>query len=187
MFLLLLESVEKCSDKEFLRELYLKFYPVTYKKVFDLVGQDQEAGDIINDAFIKLIDKTELLRSLSEYQLICYVVLTARHTAINFIRHRDLAKKHIFITDEIENVSIADTSLEEEYLKAEQIGELAQVILQLPEAARSILLDKYYLQMSAEEISRQLGITTSAVWQRINRAKKQARSLLAKRRCGEND
>lgn len=188
MFLTAITSMPDSDDKEFLLNLYHRFYPITYKTINKLLGTDDETEDIVNETFIKLIGKTSLLKSLSDSQLICYVVTAARHTAINFINKRKAFNKHCYLTDDFMNIPASETDTPEQLLIAENtLADLAKIITELPESAQDILMWKYLLQKSCQEIAATLNISEQTVWQRLHRAKQLARKKLVQKRGEQNE
>lgn len=181
--MMVIAAMESDDDKAFMLNLYNEYYGLVRKKIYDITHNADDAEDMINDTFIKLIEKISLLRTLDSCKLTAYVVYTSRSVAINFIRHRDVQKNHAYygkdmnLSDEIP--SLAD-SIEDRIIRQEEIAELGNAILKLPEQQKNLLYFKYVLEMHDREIAGILNIAPDSVRQYLTRARRQAKELMDK-------
>ena len=90
------------DDKAFLLDLYNNYYRLTRKTIFYITHENQDIDDLINDCFIKLIDKISLIRTLDSYKLTAYIVYTARNVAINYIKRKRLENRYMYYSDDNE-------------------------------------------------------------------------------------
>ncbi|MDD3901738.1 MAG: sigma-70 family RNA polymerase sigma factor, partial [Dysgonamonadaceae bacterium] len=114
------------------------------------------AEDLTNDTFIKLIEKISLIRAFESCKLVAYVVYTSRSVAINFIKHRDVQKKHAYYVEDmdlLEKLPGPDDAIEDRIIHQEEIAELGNAILKLPEKQKDLLYFKYILEMHDREIA----------------------------------
>ncbi len=142
------------------------------------------AEDLTNDAFIKLIEKISLIRTLEGCRLAAYVVYTSRSVAINFIKHRDVQQKHVYYGAKFDLAeklpSLTDNIIEERIIHQEEITELRDAILKLPEKHKYLLYFKYILEMNDREIANILNIAPDSVRQYLTRARREAKELMEK-------
>ena len=96
MLMLAIVTLESDDDKAFMLNLYKDYYGLVRKTIYSITHNNSEVEDLINDTFIKLIEKVSLLRTLDSCRLAAYVVYTSRSVAINFIKHRDVQNKHVY-------------------------------------------------------------------------------------------
>ena len=110
MIMLAIAAMKGDDDKAFMLNLYNDYYGLVRKTVYSITRNTNEAEDLTNDTFIKLIEKVSLLRTLDSCRLAAYVVYTSRSVAINFIKHRDVQNKHVYYGKDL-NVSESIPSL----------------------------------------------------------------------------
>ncbi len=79
--------------KAFMLELYHSYYGLVYKKILSVTQETDGIEDLINDTFVKLIEKAPRLQSLNQRQTAAYIAYTARSVAINFVKRRDIHKQ----------------------------------------------------------------------------------------------
>ncbi|MBE3595187.1 MAG: sigma-70 family RNA polymerase sigma factor [Candidatus Carbobacillus altaicus] len=162
------------DDKQFITNLYLKHYPLLKKQAYNITGEYGIVDDLIHDAFLKLIPKIPLLRSLSCYKVTSYVVYTVRHVCLDYIRRRS---RHTFtgLSEDIANqIPDEQAATEEEFIKHEELKGMEQVLFQLSERDRSLLYYKYNMEMKDREIAELLNIPANHVRQYIARARHRA-------------
>ena len=90
MLLLLLSTIENDDDKAFMLSLYQDYYALVRSTVYKVMRCDRDIDDLVEDTFVKLIEKISLLRTFDCCKTASYVVYTTRSVTINFIRHRDV-------------------------------------------------------------------------------------------------
>ncbi len=169
------------DDRAFMLGLYQDYYGLVRHTLGSLVYDPASMEDLINDTFIKLIEKTGLLRTLECRRLAAYVVYTARSVAINFLRRKNVRSKYVFFTEDVEAVaSRVETgeSVEDLIVSRQEINELWSAILQLPERQKDLLYFKYMLEMDDAAIAEVLLISPASVRQYLTRARRAAKELM---------
>lgn len=172
------------EQREFLLKLYHDYYALVWHKAQQITGATDQLPDLVNDTFVKLIDKAELLGSLQAGQRTTYIVYTARSVALNYARRRSLHDRHIYYSDDLGQAP-DQANTEELVLKREALTDLQRAILRLPERERDLLHFKYLLELSDKAIGEILGISTASVRQYLTRARRAAKELM--REGGERD
>ena len=183
MLLLLLSAIRDDDDRAFLLNLYTEYYALVKSTVDRVTHGGQDGEDLIEDTFVKLIEKIPLLRTFDCCKTAAYIVYTARSVAINFIRHRDVRQKHSYFggeEDVLDDLIGADEPVEDLYLRREETEALSDAVLKLPERQRDILYFKYILEMSDSEIAEELSISPGSVREYLTRARRAARNLMEK-------
>lgn len=169
------------DDRAFMLGLYQDYYGLVQHSLTSLISDPINIEDLINDTFIKLIEKTGLLRTLECYRLVAYVVYTARSVAINFIRRKNVRSKYVFFTEDVEaavgRMDIGE-SVEDMIVSRQEISQLWSAILQLPERQKDLLYFKYMLEMDDAAIAELLMISPASVRQYLTRARRAARELI---------
>lgn len=172
--------LSKQNTRAFVLELYHTHYDLVYRTIVAVMHEPSQIEDLVNDTFVKLIEKIPLLHTLEQHKRAAYIFYTARSIAINFIRRRDLHNKHLFYTDQVERDAQVGTELDilDQILKAEEIVSLREAVLKLPEQQKDLLYFKYMLEMPDVEIAKTLKISSPSVRQYLTRARRAAKRIM---------
>jgi len=169
------------DDRAFMLGLYQGYYGLVRHTLSSLVYDPAGMEDLINDTFIKLIEKTALLRTLESRRLTAYVVYTARSVAINFLRRKNVRSKYVFFTEDVEAAASrveTSESVEDLIVSRQEINQLWSAVLRLPERHRDLLYFKYMLEMDDAAIAEVLLISPASVRQYLTRARRAAKELI---------
>ena len=184
MIMLMITALESEEDKAFMLNLYKNYYALVRKTVYNITRDKHQAEDLANDTFIKLIDKISSIRTLESCSLAAYVVYTSRSVAINFIKRRDVQQKHLYFGEDADLAekipSLTDNIIEERIVHQEEINELKDAILKLPEKQKELLYFKYILELHGREIANILNIAPDSVRQYLTRARREAKEIMEK-------
>lgn len=183
MIIMLIASLADDNDKAFMLDLYQNYYGLVRKTIYNITYDAGHTEDLINDTFLKLIGKISVLRTLESCKTTAYVVYTSRSIAINFIKHRDVEKKHGYYgmdADLAEAAAATEDTVEDRIIHQEEITEMGNAILRLPDKQKDLLYYKYFLEMDNTEIAEILGIAPASVREYLTRARRNAKKLLAK-------
>lgn len=183
MIPLIITMMEDEDDKSFMLELYKNYYGLVRKTIYSVIHNQKDMEDLINDTFIRIIEKLSLIRTLSSCKIAAYIVYTSKSVAINFIKHRDVQNKHLFLgldDDLSQNLSSPEDIVEDRIIYEQEIESLSDAILELPEKQKNLLYFKYILEMNDEEIAKNLGIAPDSVREYLTRARRKAKSLIGK-------
>ena len=183
MIMMIIAAMEGEDDKAFMLSLYQDYYGLVRKSVYNITHEADNLEDLINDTFLKLIEKISLIRTLDGCKTAAYVVYTSRSVAINFIKHRDVQKKHVYYgedADLAEAIFGLEETIEDRIIHQEEIEEMGNSILRLPEQQKDLLYFKYMLGMDDGEIAGIFGIASGSVRQYLTRARRKAKKLMDK-------
>ncbi len=138
---------------------------------------------MVQDAFIRLLEKITLLRTLDHCRKTAYIAYTGMSVAINYVKHRDVVSKYTFFgmeSDLSEDLRNERDDLEDQIIHRLDVESLCNSLLDLPEAQRDVLVFKYFLELSDAEISEILGISPKSVPQYVRRARLAAKKHFRK-------
>ena len=183
MLLLLLSTIENDDDKAFMLSLYQDYYALVRSTVYKVMRCDSNIDDLVEDTFVKLIEKISLLRTFDCCKTASYVVYTTRSVTINFIRHRDVRQKHSYYggqEDVLEGLFDTNEPMEDLYLHQEEIEALSEAVLKLPDRQKDLLYFKYIRNMSDAQIAEELSISPDSVREYLTRARRAAKELMEK-------
>ncbi|MPY19909.1 RNA polymerase sigma factor [Paenibacillus glucanolyticus] len=179
MFLFFLTIIEDQDDREYIAHLYKKYYPLLKKQAHSIIWDYGMIDDLIQDAFLKLIPKIPLVRTLNDYQRTSYIVYTMRHVCLDYIRKKSRRSKHTFL-GATEDIAPVLTATGNEFAHIEIHEVLEQALFQLTERDRNLLCFKYYMEMTDKEIAHLSGIPADHVRQYVARARRRAIRFLSK-------
>jgi RNA polymerase sigma-70 factor (ECF subfamily) len=180
---MVITAMENDDDKAFMLNLYKEYYGLVRKTVYNITHDTDYVEDLMNDTFLKLIEKISLIRTLDSCKLAAYVVYTSKSVAINFIKHRDVQKKHVHYGEDLdlaERFPVSDDSLEDRIIRQEEIEELRNAISKLPDRHKDLLYFKYILEMNDVDIAKVFQIAPGSVRQYLTRARREAKELMDK-------
>lgn len=169
------------DERAFMLELYKNYYNLARKNIFNITQSKENVEDLINDVFIKLIEKVSLLRTFECCKLTTYIVYTVKSVAINYLKHQAVEAKHSYnsdSTDFLNDYAETDDSFDTKLVRQEQMESLGKAISLLPQGQKDLLYFKYLLEMSDQEIGETLGIAANSVRQYLTRARRNARRLM---------
>ena len=185
MIMLMIAAMDDDDDKTFMLNLYKDYYALVRKVVYSIISDNKDIEDLMNYTFIKLIEKVSLIRTFDCCKTAAYVVYTARSVTINFIKHRDVQRKHTYYggeADAVEEIVSSDDSIEDSLIHRETLESLSDAVLKLPERQKNLLYFKYILSMTDTEIAEELGIGSNSVRQYLTRARRDAKKLMEEER-----
>ena len=167
-----LVEASKKGDQKAQFELYRLYYAAMYNTTLRIVGDSDDAEDVMQEAFLKAFTKLDSYRG--EVSFGAWLKRIVINKALDFLR---LKKEQISLEDagEVGNLEDEpDDSLEREY----QAETIKKAIYQLPEGYR-IVLSLFLLEgYDHQEISGILNISNATSRTQYHRAKKKLIELL---------
>lgn len=177
----LIEKV-KHGDGNAFEPLVLENQKNVYNLALKMVGNEEDAFDVSQDAFMKAFNNLGKFRGESKFSVWLYRLTT--NVCLDFLRSKK-RKPYISLTqgdenDEERELLIPDDrfSPEYEFDKHELRQSINKGLKQLPEDYRSILLLREIDGLSYDEISQALKLETGTVKSRLFRARKKLCSIL---------
>lgn len=165
------DFLDRCGDVDgLLTELYRQMYRVAYA----MVRNHADAMDIVQESWLKILQKTDSLRD--ERKLIQWAKAIATNTGINLMkqkyRRNAASLDHISAGEWVRS----DEDLEELLLIRTMIVESMDL---LPEDMRKVLIYKFFHGMKDRDIAGRLGLPVGTVKAKIHRAKERLRDHLS--------
>lgn len=150
------------SDKE-LTEYVRLFHGTVYRLAFSYVHNREEAEDLCQDAFLKLL----CYRGTFEAPENCkaWLIRVTVNLAKNLLRSGRITRR----AEQDENLPAPDG----------ESRELLEAVRSLPSSYRAVVHLHYYEGYSAKEIARITGTTVTAVTTRLARARKKLKTMLS--------
>lgn len=180
---MVITAMKDDDSKVFMMDLYYDYYGLVRKTIYNITHEMDNLEDLINDTFIKIIEKISLIRTLESCKTAAYIVYTSRSVAINFIKHSNVQKKHTYYgteTDLAEDLPSREETIEDRIIHQEEIEEMGSAILDLPKKQKDLLYFKYILEMDNGKIAEILGIASVSIRQYLTRARRNAKQIMDK-------
>lgn len=159
-------------------ELYRRYQPYVYNIAYGIVQNAEDARDVTQDVFLHVYDALPHFRGGSAFSTWLYRVTV--NTAISYLRKQ---KRQLQVPlDALKEFRAEETAEpEQQTARVEQQQAVQQVLAQLPEQQRAVLVLRYFQDLSLEEIAQTLNCSVAAVKVRLHRARNAFRRLCEKR------
>lgn len=158
--------------------LLKRYAPRLYRLALHLMGDADEAEDVLQEAFINACAHIGAFEGRSS--LFTWLHRIVRNTALGRLRsqsRRDGRLTH----DEAELAAVPDSAAEpDDHVVTTELGALLeQAILALPSSTRAAVVLRDIEGLSTAEAAEELGISESALKVRLHRARQSLRAVLA--------
>lgn len=160
-------------------EIFQRYRTLLYHRAFRLTGGMETAEEALEDALVRVLERWERLRELTEPQILAYTAATVRSCAVDAVRQsgkRQQVEQPMPDADDLP--ALLQPSTEEGLLLAENRELVRRAMRRLTEAERELILQRYYLEHSYEEIGQQRGEKPDSVRVRLFRIRKKLLGLL---------
>jgi RNA polymerase sigma-70 factor, ECF subfamily len=169
-------------------EVIERYQGKLFAYLYRLVGNREEAEDLLQDVFIKAYKNLNSYDSSRKFS--SWVYRIAHNEAVNFIKRKSLKRfiswEDISSTkDKLESSSM-EAGADDAWIRKESINDVDQAINGLPIKYKQVLLLRYFSDKSYEEISEILGKPVNTVGTLINRAKKKLSEEMEKLKIIQN-
>ena len=181
--LLMAESVQKCH-----RAIFDKYCNYVYAIVINVLrscGSREDIEDCVSDVFMKIYKRIDKDTAFSG-DLKGFIGTISRNTAID--AYRRVSQKNmrsISIDDENTEEFGTDERLVENTEKKEMSRIILNKIKELGEPDSSIIIQQYYYNRTAKEISQNISMTAAAGQKRSSRAKQKLKAPLTEAGIGK--
>ena len=164
-----LSLIEKDNDKEKFEQLYQNYLKLALYRAREFLPNEQLAEDAVSIAFLKIAQNIHKIDEVISPQTKALIMRVVERSAINLYKTENRHQSRKTILEEAEEI------------EAEPVQDhyLADLILELPEQYRSVILLKYAENYKSKEIAELLGYTVSKVDQLASRGKKLLEKKLA--------
>ncbi|MFA6259950.1 MAG: sigma-70 family RNA polymerase sigma factor [Bacteroidia bacterium] len=153
-----------------------------YTAIYLLVRDRALAEDIFQETFIKIIHTLRKGNYNEEGKFLPWAARIARNLAIDYIRKM---KRDVTITDSAGNdifsyLRIAEESKEDIIMRQQSEHKVKQLVKQLPEEQREVLIMRHWGDMSFQEIADATGVSINTALGRMRYALNNIRKMMVK-------
>lgn len=154
-------------DADSFKQQFLPFHPKLYRIALALVGNKDDAEDILQEAYCKLWNKRVDLKMINNAE--AFSVTLVKNICIDFLRSPQANRYE----EQIENVQVAcETSLERDLEKADELEIVRRLIERLPENQKWVIKLRGLSDCSLEEIEEITSFSATNVRTLLSRARK---------------
>ena len=182
MFLFTVDFLEKKEDKEFIADLYDKYIEWLRFRASKTIGNDADAcADVAHDCMVNMIKHVDKLKTLPENKQRAYLAVAIDNTALNYaVKHSKICVTKTPEAADLEFVADSHV-LESEVEKRLNLEAVINNIDLLPKRDKDLIVLKYELEMSDEQIGEILGIKTNNVRMTLRRSVQKLAKLINKK------
>ncbi|MBE6899393.1 MAG: sigma-70 family RNA polymerase sigma factor [Ruminococcaceae bacterium] len=178
MITMMISAIENDFQREFITEIYKKYYSAMLKKAFSLLDNNEDAEELVQEVFADLIKRVDSVMAVERKKLPAYLFSAVKFSAYTRNKKQSRLNFSDFESEDIELVKDENSIPEEIYLKNEAVAELRAALEKIPEKYKNLLEFKYILGLSDSKIGERFGISESAVRSGLLRARRKAYSVM---------
>lgn len=143
-----------------------------YTTIFLIVKDQEIAEDLLQDVFVKVVNTINSDKYNEEGKFQPWVMRIAHNLAIDYFRK---AKRYPTILMEdgsniFNSLKFSEETIEDRQVRDEGIDLVKRLIEELPEAQKEVLIMRYYVDMSFQEIADQTGVSINTALGRMRYA-----------------
>jgi RNA polymerase sigma-70 factor (ECF subfamily) len=154
-------------DANCFKQQFLPFHPKLYRIALALVGNKDDAEDLLQEAYCKLWNKRAELKTVSNAE--AFSVTLVKNICIDFLRSPQANRYE----EPIENVQVAcRISPEKNMEEADELEIVRQLIERLPENQKQVIKLRGLSDCSLEEIEEITNFSATNVRTLLSRARK---------------
>ena len=157
------------------KQLLLPLYPRLQRVALRLLGNAEDAEDMVQEVYMKLWNKRDALPDVQDVEAYC-VTLT-KNMCIDRLRMAEVEKEDM---DEVPTMLAATDDVEAQVERRDTVEQVKQIIETLPEHQQQVITLRDMEDYSFEEIAEQTGLTAVNIRMLLSRARKTIRERYKK-------
>jgi RNA polymerase sigma factor, sigma-70 family len=159
------------TAKVFKRDYYV-FHPKLYRIALRMLGNEEDAADMVQETYCSLWDKRHTLTHVKTPE--AYAVETLRNRCLNKLRQKDKEPVNVIFPELIGN------SIEQQLYDKDEINLIEKLIAGLPERQRMVFQLRHYDDCAYEEIGLIMDLSVENVRMILSRTRKSLREQFNK-------
>ena len=167
-----LVSLYKQGNEEAFEELLNRHKGRIYTTIYLIVKDNYVAEDLLQETFVKAINTIKEGRYNEEGKFLPWVTRIAHNLSIDYFR-KEKRYPTIVLEDGgkvFNTLEFAEDSIESQQIKQDTHSRLRELIQELPEAQKEVLIMRHYMEMSFQEISENTGVSINTALGRMRYA-----------------
>lgn len=157
------------------KQLLLPLYPRLQRVALRLLGNAEDAEDMVQEVYMKLWSKRDALPDVQDVEAYCVTLM--KNMCIDRLRIAEADKADV---DEVPTMLAATDDVEAQVERHDTVEQVKQIIETLPEHQQQVITLRDMEDCSFEEIAEQTGLTSVNVRMLLSRARKTIRERFKK-------
>ena len=162
----------KNGNEEAFKQLVDRHKSKIFTTIFLIVKDTEIAEDILQETFIKAINTIQSGRYNEEGKFLPWILRIAHNLAIDHFRKQ---KRYPTINMEdnspvFNTMEFSESSIEEKQIRKDTYNLLHELIDELPDAQKEVLIKRHFMQMSFQEIADATGVSINTALGRMRYA-----------------
>ncbi|UWP58023.1 RNA polymerase sigma factor [Ruminococcus gauvreauii] len=157
------------SENELLEQLYTRYEQKMYQVAFAVLGQEQQAEDAVQDAFVKLTRYMKRIKDVESERTKRLLIRIIRTTAIDQYRRNQRDAERLTSEDALAGGKVISI---DEMMQAEDRQMIRRLLQKVPQDYLEIIKLRCYFEVSNKEAAQILEISEDAAAKRLERARK---------------
>ncbi len=144
-----------------------------YSYIYLLVKKQDVAEDIFQETFIKVIKSLKEGKYVDANRFVSWILRIAHNLIIDHFRREKQSKmisKDDYETDILNHPQYSDKNIEEEVVFEQVMSDVRNLIDQLPDDQKEVVMLRYYADLSFKEIAEQTNVSINTALGRMRYA-----------------
>lgn len=167
-----LVSLYKQGNEEAFEQLLNRHKSRIYTTIYLIVKDNYVAEDLLQETFVKAINTIKEGRYNEEGKFLPWITRIAHNLSIDYFR-KEKRYPTLVLEDGskvFNTLEFAEDSVESYQIKQDTHSKLRELIQELPEAQKEVLIMRHYMEMSFQEIAESTGVSINTALGRMRYA-----------------
>ena len=157
--------------QRFVEQLYEEYRGLLLSTILRYTGSPVDCEDVFQEVFIRIIERAEKLMELPPNKIKAYILLVVHGVSVDHLR-KNYRNPEISTDNNILISMINTAEAPHREFDAFNRADLLMIMDSVSAEDRTLLIGKYYLGLSGEELADLVGGSEIAVRSQLHRAKK---------------
>lgn len=171
------------GNQEAFKELLERHQEHVFRYILSIIKNESLANDFFQDTFVKAILFIKQNRYSHNGRFLQWIMRIAHNILMDYFRKEQLEISIQYTEksyDLLNNIRLADVSMEEMLIQLQSENEIRSMITLLPKTQQEVVLMRYYQNLSFKEIADKTGVSINTALGRMRYALSNLRKLADK-------
>ncbi|UII22149.1 RNA polymerase sigma factor [Fulvivirga ligni] len=167
-----LVSLYKQGNEEAFEQLLHRHKSRIYTTIYLIVKDHYIAEDLLQETFVKAINTIKGGRYNEEGKFLPWITRIAHNLSIDYFRKEKRYPTMILEDGSkvFNTLEFAEESVESDQIRKDTYSKVRDLIQELPDSQREVLIMRHYMEMSFQEIAEQTGVSINTALGRMRYA-----------------
>lgn len=175
-----IERAAKQTDREYVKDLFLRNERGMYAMAMKIVKEHHTACDMVSESCMKMLEKVRYLRALPVQKQTPYILSIVKNTSLMYLRRRRSESGWLVDEEQMKEGAASRDEVDNALISEAESQAIRQALDRLKPRERELLEMKYFQQLDDEEIGRYLQIAKNSVRYYLTRARRALRDEIKK-------